>query len=110
MKLTVLGAGAWGSALAMHLAIKYPVTLWARNNGHISGMAKARSNPLYLGDFKFPEQLVLESNLEKAVKGSDLVISVVPTSGFRTILRSLKEIIRTPIIWANKGLEMDSSK
>ena len=65
MKLTVLGAGAWGSALAMHLAIKYPVTLWARNNGHISGMAKARSNPLYLGDFKFPDQLVLESNLDQ---------------------------------------------
>ena len=110
MKLTVLGAGAWGSALAMHLAIKYPVTLWARNNGHISGMAKARSNPLYLGDFKFPDQLFLESNLEKAVKGSDLIISVVPTSGFRTILNSLKEITRTPIIWANKGLEMNSSK
>lgn len=106
MKISVLGAGAWGTALAMHIAKKYHVTLWARDTGHISGMQKARSNPKYLGDFSFPKLLELEDSLSKAVNDSDLILSVVPTSAFRQILIDIKEINSdTPVIWANKGLE-----
>ena len=54
LKICVLGAGAWGTALAIHLGKLHPTKLWARNSGHVSGMKKAQSNPLYLGDFKFP--------------------------------------------------------
>jgi glycerol-3-phosphate dehydrogenase (NAD(P)+) len=102
----VLGAGAWGTALAMHLAKKHHVTLWARDASHISGMHKARSNPKYLGDFNFPKLLELQDSLSKAIYGADFILSVVPTSAFRQILIDIKEINgNTPIIWANKGLE-----
>ncbi len=106
MKISVLGAGAWGTALAMHIAKRHRVTLWARDASHISGMQKARSNPKYLGDFNFPKKLELEDNLSKAILDSDFILSVVPTSAFRQMLKDIKEInSNTPIIWANKGLE-----
>jgi len=111
LKVCVLGAGAWGTALAMHLAKKTPTVLWGRNSGHISGMKKARSNPMYLGDFKFPELLDVENNLELALSDCDLILSVVPTSGFRNILKDINRINNyAPVVWANKGLEQASAK
>ena len=111
MKISVLGAGAWGTALAMHIAKRHHVALWARDASHISGMQKARSNPKYLGDFTFPKQLELEDSLSKAVNNSDFILSVVPTSAFRQMLTDIKEInSNASIIWANKGLEEGTAK
>ena len=111
MKISVLGAGAWGTALAMHIAKRHHVALWARDASHISGMQKARSNPKYLGDFNFPKQLELEDSLSKAVNNSDFILSVVPTSAFRQMLTDIKEInSNASIIWANKGLEEGTAK
>jgi len=111
LKICVLGAGAWGTALAIHLGKLYSTTLWARNSGHVSGMKKAESNPLYLGDFTFPSLLDLEDNLKVALTDVDLIVCAVPTSGFRNILRLINEINKsTPLIWANKGLEQTSAK
>ena len=110
-KIAVLGAGAWGTALAMNISQRHNVSLWARNAGHVSGMRKARANPLYLGDFKFNEQLQVEDNLQTAINDADLILSVVPTAGFRPILKHIKVLGCTlPIIWANKGLEPQSAK
>ncbi len=110
-KIAVLGAGAWGTALAMNISQRHNVSLWARNAGHVSGMRKARANPLYLGDFKFNEQLQVEDNLQTAINDADLILSVVPTAGFRSILKDIKALGCTlPIIWANKGLEPQSAK
>ena len=68
-KIAVLGAGAWGTALAIHISgQQHAVALWGRNAGHVSGMRKARANPLYLGDFKFHDTLTVEEDLEKAIK------------------------------------------
>lgn len=111
MNITVLGAGAWGTALAIHLAQRHPVTLWARNAEHVADMSRARANPRYLGDYIFPETLRLEENLHVALRSADLILSVVPTSGFRHILREIKESGCTvPVIWANKGLENGTAK
>ena len=111
MKIAVLGAGAWGTALAMQISQKHRVTLWARNAGHVSGMRKARSNPLYLGDFPFNDQLMLEDNLSEAIHDAELILSVVPTSGFRAILKEIKSLNhKAPVIWANKGLEAGTAK
>jgi glycerol-3-phosphate dehydrogenase (NAD(P)+) len=105
-KIAVLGAGAWGTALAIHISNQHQVTLWGRNAGHVSGMRKARANPLYLGDFKFNDNLEVDDNLEQAIAGADLILSVVPTAGFRILLKELKKLGSTqPIIWAHKGLE-----
>ncbi|MFW5431641.1 MAG: NAD(P)H-dependent glycerol-3-phosphate dehydrogenase [Methylophilaceae bacterium] len=105
-KVAVLGAGAWGTALAIHISQQHKVTLWGRNAGHVSGMRKARANPLYLGDFKFNDNLDVENSLENAIEGADLILSVVPTAGFRLILKELKKLgSKQPLIWAHKGLE-----
>lgn len=111
MNVCVLGAGAWGTALAIHIAKKHNVVLWARDSSHVSGMQKSRSNPLYLGDFIFPKNLALENDLEIAIEGAEILISVVPTSGFRSVLNKIQKINKNiPIIWANKGLEKGTSK
>lgn len=111
MNVCVLGAGAWGTALAIHIAKKHNVVLWARDSSHVSGMQKSRSNPLYLGDFIFPKDLVLENNLDIAIEGAEILISVVPTSGFRSVLNKIQKINKNiPIIWANKGLEKGTAK
>jgi glycerol-3-phosphate dehydrogenase (NAD(P)+) len=106
----VLGAGAWGTALAIHISHQHDVTLWARNSGHVSGMRKARANPLYLGDFPFNDRLQVEADLGLAVQGADIILSVVPTAGFRPILQALKKLnVKQPIVWAHKGLEPQSA-
>lgn len=110
-KVAVLGAGAWGTALAMHISNKHNVSLWARNAGHVSGMRKARANPLYLGDFQFHDNLQVEDDLGAAIHGADLILSVVPTAGFRGMLNQIKALKSTqPIIWAHKGLEPETAK
>lgn len=110
-KIAVLGAGAWGTALAMNISQRHQVSLWARNAGHVSGMRKARANPLYLGDFKFNDNLQVENDLQTALNGADLILSVVPTAGFRAILKDIKQLgCKLPVIWAHKGLEPESAK
>jgi len=110
-KMAVLGAGAWGTALAMHISQRHQVALWARNAGHVSGMRKARANPLYLGDFPFHDRLQIEDELAVAIADAELILSVVPTAGFRAILNDLKALNFTqPLIWAHKGLEPQSAK
>jgi glycerol-3-phosphate dehydrogenase (NAD(P)+) len=105
-KIAVLGAGAWGTALAIHISNQHKVTLWGRNPGHVSGMRKARANPLYLGDFAFNAHLEVEDNLAQAIQDADLIVSVVPTAGFRPLLKELKKLAsQQPLIWAHKGLE-----
>ena len=111
MRISVLGAGAWGTALAIHLSKLNPTKLWARNSGHVSGMKKAQSNPLYLGDFKFPPLLEICDDLNVTLTDIDLIVCAVPTSGFRQILKSINEINQSAtVIWANKGLEQGSAK
>lgn len=110
-KIAVLGAGAWGTALAMQISNQHQVSLWARNAGHVSGMRNARANPMYLGDFKFNNHLAVEDNLAVALDGADLILSVVPTAGFRGMLQDIKKLGSTqPIVWAHKGLEPQTAK
>jgi glycerol-3-phosphate dehydrogenase (NAD(P)+) len=95
----------------MHISQQHQVTLWARNSGHVSGMRKARANPLYLGDFRFHDNLQVEDDLAIALKDADLILSVVPTAGFRDMLKQIKALAcNQPIIWAHKGLEPESAK
>lgn len=110
-KIAVLGAGAWGTALAMSFSARHQVSLWARNAGHVSGMRKARANPLYLGDFKFNDHLSVEDDLAVAIQDAEIILSVVPTAGFRDMLKALKALgSKQPVIWANKGLEPKTAK
>jgi glycerol-3-phosphate dehydrogenase (NAD(P)+) len=111
MKISVLGAGAWGTALAIHLARRHAVTLWARNRAHVAEMRSGRANPRYLGDYPFPQDLQVEEELHASLLSADLILSVVPTSGFRDVLREIKASgSKAPVVWANKGLENSTAK
>lgn len=111
MKVTVLGAGAWGTALAMQLSREHKVALWTRNSAHMNEMRDARANPKYLGDFAFGANLAIADDLASALENTDLVLSVVPTAGFRAALQEIKKLgCKAPVIWANKGLEASTAK
>jgi len=111
MKIAVLGAGAFGTSLAIHAAQRHQVVLWARNPEHVAAMRTARTNTLYLPGFGFPDKLDLASDLRKTLLAADMVLSVVPTAGLRHILSEVRESgCRAPVAWACKGLEAHSAK
>ncbi len=111
MNITVLGSGAWGTALAINLAQKHAVTLWGRDAAHLTQLASARENQRYLPGCKLPAYIQLEADLAAAVKGCELILSVVPTNGLRAMLVELKKFNCTaPIVWACKGFEAGTSK
>lgn len=111
MKIAVLGAGAWGTALALQISHQHKVALWTHNQAHLADMRDARANRKYLGDFVFGENLSLEGNLAAALKDADLILSVVPTAGFRSMLQAIKNAgCKAPVVWASKGLEGGTAK
>lgn len=111
MKIAVLGAGAWGTALALQISRQHKVALWTRNQAHLADMREARANHQYLGDFAFGENLSLEGDLAAALKDADLILSVVPTAGFRSALKAIKQTgCKAPVVWASKGLEGGTAK
>ncbi|MEY4729012.1 MAG: hypothetical protein RL020_170 [Pseudomonadota bacterium] len=111
MNITVLGSGAWGTALAINLAQKHTVTLWGRDAAHLAQLASTHENQRYLPGCKLPENIRIEKNLADALRGCELVLSVVPTNGLRATLVELKKLNSTaPIVWACKGFEAGTSK
>lgn len=115
MKIAVLGAGAWGTALAISLSSNsspsHDVVLWARNPLHLADLDSHRVNKRYFPAFPLPQSLHLTASLCAAVESADLVLIAVPVSGLRTTLREIvacsKEV---PVIWGCKGFEVRSAK
>lgn len=111
MKIAVLGAGAYGTSLALHLAHAHDVVLWTRNQAHLASMLATRANPLYLGDYAFPDALALQGDLAAALTNADLVLSVVPTAGLRQVLREIRSLrCSAPVVMACKGLESSTAQ
>lgn len=111
MKLAVLGAGAWGTALAMSFAQHHQVTLWARNAEQVRAMQQARENARYLPGQHFPDALLLSDDLGAALDGVDLAIIVTPIAGLRATARQIaaRKQAAPPLLWACKGFEAGSS-
>jgi glycerol-3-phosphate dehydrogenase (NAD(P)+) len=110
MKISVLAAGAWGTALALTFAARHAVTLWAREPDLIAEMRRLRENRRYLPGFPFPETLAVEGDLCEAVRGADLLVLATPIAGLRALLRALAGLgARTPFLWVCKGFEAQSS-
>jgi glycerol-3-phosphate dehydrogenase (NAD(P)+) len=106
MSICVLGAGAWGTAVAIRLAGTTQVRLWTRSPEHAAAMAAARVNARYLPGQALPANLLPGADLDAALSGADWLISAVPTSGFRPLLQTLRERnVRIPLIWLCKGFE-----
>ncbi len=111
MKLAVLGAGAWGTALAIRFAGQHQVALWCRDQQQASDMQAARANIRYLADSPFPDSLSVHADLAVAIAGAELILLVTPLSGLRPTLKALTAAgSRAPVLWACKGLEAGTMK
>lgn len=109
MKISVLGAGAWGTALAAHWAAQHDVTLWARKAADIDAMRASRLNTPYLPGCPLPDTLSFESDFDEAVARADLLVIAVPTRGLRETLSALATRPGLPpLIWVCKGFEPGS--
>lgn len=112
-KITVLGAGSWGTALALVLANNgHTTTLWSHRKAHALALQKDRCNQRYLPGIPFPDNLQIESNLQTSVEKAGLILIVVPSHAFRGTLQQIKPILTATqnIAWATKGLEPGTQK
>jgi glycerol-3-phosphate dehydrogenase (NAD(P)+) len=106
----VLGAGSWGTAVAMHLSMqKQPVYLWGRDTHHVQSMAKSRENTRYLPDIKFPDTLIPEANLDICIQKSTHIIIAVPSHAFAELLHQLPQHIKQ-LAWITKGLDPEKNQ
>lgn len=106
--LSVLGAGAWGTALAIQFARgDRPVRLWARDPGHVAEMQQERVNRRRLPGAEFPSSLVPVAELDEALAGARDVLVAVPSTAFRELLAELagRPIPELRLAWATKGFE-----
>jgi len=118
--IAVLGAGSWGTALAILLAGSgRPVTLWARNKSHLTAMSASRRNERFLPGIMFPGSLSLASSADlSSIAGYAHYLVVVPSHAFRQTLENLhsarsKEkgsIEPETLLWGTKGFDPDSGK
>lgn len=105
MKICVLGAGAWGTALAVNAAGRHPVTLWARDAAQIHAMSAVRENTRYLPGIALPPSLMLQAGDPlAALQGADLAIVATPMAALREQLYSLRDLA-CPVAWLSKGVE-----
>lgn len=110
--IAVLGAGSWGTALAILLARNRQATiLWGRDPAQIARMRAQRCNTRYLPDCPFPDRLAVTVNLAAAVGAARDVLLVVPSRAFREVLDQLRPLVRPDarICWATKGFEPGSA-
>ena len=106
--VAILGAGGWGTALAVHLArAGHEPQLWARDAALVTDMQARRANAVYLPDVSFPERLTVTADLVDAVEGAELIVCAVPSHGTRAIVKRAAPYVRpgTTVVSATKGLE-----
>jgi glycerol-3-phosphate dehydrogenase (NAD(P)+) len=109
--IAVLGAGSWGTAIAVHLGrIGHEVRLWARDPGLVAEIAARRANAVYLPDITLPDSVSVLDALEPALTGIDLVVSAVPSHGCRAVMRAAAPHLgsHATMVSATKGLEADT--
>ena len=107
MKIAVLGAGAWGTALAISAAASHHVRLWARDASQSNALAADRVNARYLPGIDLPASLQIvggEATFENVLDQQDLIIIATPMSGLREMLQNVKHV-NTPVAWLCKGFE-----
>ena len=112
--MTVIGAGSYGTALAITLARNgHDVVLWGHDPKlYIATLQHDRCNVAFLPDVPFPDSLYLESDLATALAASRNILIVVPSHVFGEVLRQIKPLMRADarIVWATKGLEAETGR
>ncbi len=110
IKVTVVGAGSWGTTVASLAAQNTPTTLWARDPEVAEQVDTEHRNDRYLAGHELTPTLRATNDLERAVHDADVVVMGVPSQGFRSALRGLAGWVRpwVPVVSLTKGLEMDT--
>jgi glycerol-3-phosphate dehydrogenase (NAD(P)+) len=110
-RIAILGAGSWGTALAIHLArAGRPVRLWARDGELAAEMSRTRTNPRYLCGVSLPPDVKVTSSMEGALDDAQFVVVAVPSHGLRAVvsLASRGLGLDAIVVSATKGLEEHS--
>ena len=113
MRVGVLGAGSFGSALSLLLADKgYEVTLWVHSKDTYEEIKKKKENTIYLPGIPFPENIAPTQEIEEVLYKKDLILSVIPTQYTRGVLKKVRKYYSysTPFIVASKGIELKTHK
>jgi len=108
--IAVLGAGAWGTALALHLARNgQSVKLWAYEKEQVEQINTTRFNTRYLPDQKLPPSIVCSHDYETVLTDVRDILIVVPSTAFRATLLTIKPLLKSNqrVLWATKGLDED---
>lgn len=111
--VAVLGAGSWGTALAIQFArAGHPTRLWSRSAADVIAMRAQRQNARYLPEAKFPDAIEVHDALEASVRGAAAIIIAVPSHSLRSLLEQLKPLLARDarLAWATKGFELDTGK
>lgn len=111
--IALLGAGSWGTALAIHLARSgLTIRLWGNESEHMQLLAQQRCNQQFLPDIPFPEKLYIESDLAICMRSADLVLIAIPSHAFRPFISANKHLFHEDlsVAWASKGLEQGTGK
>ena len=109
--IAILGAGSWGTALAIHLArAQHDVRLWARDQALVADMAATRENARYVAGQTLPDAVLPTGDLNEAVDGAACVLFAVPSHGLRAVVRDAAMWIspEAVLVSATKGLESES--
>jgi glycerol-3-phosphate dehydrogenase (NAD(P)+) len=107
----VLGAGSWGTALAIQLArVALPTLLWGRDAQHLAELIRDRRNTRYLPEASFPEQLRVQPDLRAALQSSRDIIVAVPSHALRGMLQEIAPHLlpNARVAWATKGFEVST--
>ncbi len=111
MPIAILGAGSWGTALAVHMArAGRGVQLWARGTAMVAAMVETRRNPRFLPDIPLPDTVAVTTSMGGALHRAECVVVAVPTHGVRTVVRAAAPLLApgTILVSAAKGLETES--
>ena len=111
--ITVVGAGSWGTALAIQFARSGRRTiLWGRIEDHLDRLEEDRENQQFLPGARFPDALEIQSDLQTAVAAADIVLVAVPSHAFRSLLKSIRPFLgpHARLAWATKGFELSTGK
>jgi glycerol-3-phosphate dehydrogenase (NAD(P)+) len=110
-RISVLGAGSWGTALSVHLGrVGHDVQLWARDRALVDDLRVRRANAVYLPDVALPPSVSVTNDLDSALAGCEIVVIAVPSHGLRALARAAAARIepRAILVSAAKGLESDT--
>ena len=109
--IAILGAGSWGTALAIHLArVGHDVRLWARDPDLVAEMVSTRANPRYLSDSRLPDRVTPTARPQAALQDAKMVVFAVPSHGLRAVARAVSPSLPSDavLVSATKGIETDS--